>query len=80
MAFNMFPYSNLHELNLDWMLTELKDFSEQLDEFRTRLDTIREGILADCKAYTDEAIAEKYGEFQQQYNELVYKLTNSKAP
>ena len=74
MAFNMFPYSNMHELNLDWMLTELKDFSGQLDEFRTRLDTIREGILADCKKYTDAAIAEKYGEFQQQYNQLIIQI------
>ena len=74
MAFNMFPYSNLHELNLDWMLTELKDFSVQLDEFRTRLDTIRESILADCKKYTDEAIEEKYGEFQQQYNQLIIQI------
>ena len=74
MAFNMFPYSNMHELNLDWMLTELKDFSGQLDEFRTRLDTIREGILADCKMYTDAAIAEKYGEFQQQYNQLIIQI------
>ena len=76
MAFNMFPYSNMHELNLDWMLTELKDFSGQLDEFRTRLDTIREGILADCKTYTDAAIAEKYGEFQQQYNQLLIDFGN----
>ena len=74
MAFNMFPYSNFHELNLDWMLTELKDFSGQLEEFRTRLDTVREGILADAKTYTDAAIAEKYGEFQQQYNQLVIQI------
>lgn len=74
MAFNMFPYSNFHELNLDWILTELKDFSGQLDEFRIRLDTIREGILADCKKYTDSAIAEQYGVFQQQYNELVIQI------
>ena len=74
MAFNMFPYSNFHELNLDWMLTELKDFSEQLEEFRIRLDTTYEGVLADCKKYTDAAIEEKYGEFQQQYNELVIQI------
>lgn len=74
MAFNMFPYSNFHELNLDWILNELKDFSVQLEEFRIRLDTIHEGILADCKEYTDAAIADKYGEFQQQYNELVIQI------
>ena len=74
MAFNMFPYSNFHELNLDWILNELKEFSGQLEEFRIRLDTIREGILADSKEYTDAAISEKYGEFQQQYNQLVIRI------
>ena len=74
MAFNMFPYSNFHDLNLDWILNELKDFSGQLDEFRTRLDTVREGILADAKTYTDAAISEKYYEFQQQYNTLVIQI------
>ena len=74
MAFNMFPYSNFHELNLDWILNELKDFSGQLEEFRIRLDTIREGILSDSKEYTDAAISEKYGEFQQQYNQLVIQI------
>ena len=74
MAFNMFPYSNFHELNLDWILNELKEFSGQLEEFRIRLDTVREGILADSKEYTDAAIAEKYGEFQQQYNQLVIQI------
>lgn len=79
MAFEQFPYSNLHDLNLDWILSELKNFSGQLDEFRARLDTIREGILADSKAYTDAAIAEKYGEFQQQYNELITQIDQFQA-
>lgn len=74
MAFEQFPYSNFHDLNLDWILGQLKEFQAELTEFRLRLDTIREGILADAKAYTDAAIAEKYDEFQQQYNALVVQI------
>lgn len=74
MAFEQFPYSNFHDLNLDWILGQLKEFQAELTEFRLRLDTIREGILADSKEYTDAAIAEKYGEFQQQYNELLTQI------
>lgn len=74
MAFEQFPYSNFHDLNLDWILGQLKEFQAELTEFRVRLDTIREGVLADAKAYTDSAIDEKYGEFQQQYNALVIQI------
>ena len=74
MAFEQFPYSNLHDLNLDWILQQLKEFQTELTAFRLRLDTIREGILADAKLYTDAAIAEKYGEFQQQYNALLTQI------
>lgn len=74
MAFEQFPYSNFHDLNLDWILGQLKEFQTELTEFRVRLDTIRSGILADAKAYTDATIAEKYDEFQQQYNTLVIQI------
>lgn len=74
MAFEQFPYSNFHDLNLDWILGQLKEFQTELTEFRVRLDTIREGVLADAKTYTDSAIAEKYDEFQQQYNALVIQI------
>lgn len=74
MAFEQFPYSNFHDLNLDWILGQLKEFQAELTKFRGRLDTIRESVLADAKAYTDSAITEKYGEFQQQYNELVIQI------
>ena len=74
MAFEQFPYSNFHDLNLDWILGQLKEFQAELTEFRVRLDTIRDGVLADAKIYTDAAIAEKYDEFQQQYNNLVIQI------
>lgn len=33
MAFNQFPYSNFHELNLDWILQELKTLRTELLDF-----------------------------------------------
>lgn len=33
MAFNQFPYSNVHELNLDWLLQEIKNQSSFIRDF-----------------------------------------------
>ena len=33
MAFNQFPYSNFHELNLDWILSTLKNLKETMGDF-----------------------------------------------
>ena len=33
MALNQIPYTNVHTLNLDWILKELKKFESELDEF-----------------------------------------------
>lgn len=30
-VFNNFPYTNIHELNLDWILKKIKEFDETLD-------------------------------------------------
>ena len=34
--FERFPYTNIHELNLDWLLNAMKELSE---EFKTFADT-----------------------------------------
>lgn len=33
MAFHNWPYTNIHDLNLDWILEQLKNFSNQLSSF-----------------------------------------------
>lgn len=48
--FNVYPYTDFHELNLDWILATIK-------ELETRLDNISSDILNAAKAYTDEQIA-----------------------
>lgn len=56
--FEQFPYTNFHELNLDWVLTTVKSLSE-------KLDNIQETILAMANAYTDQQVAEVRSDFAQ---------------
>lgn len=48
--FEQFPYTNFHELNLDWILKKVKEFDERLNSFH---DT----LLAEANAYTDSHLA-----------------------
>lgn len=50
MAFEQFPYTNFHDLNLDWVLKEVKRVSEAVDKWSTE-------VLDAAKSYTDEKIA-----------------------
>ena len=50
MAFEQFPYTNFHDVNLDWMIKEVKRVSEAVDKWSTE-------VLDAAKAYTDEKIA-----------------------
>lgn len=48
--FEQFPYSNFHELNLDWILKKIKELDE-------KVDSIEDRILKQANAYTDQQIA-----------------------
>ena len=50
MAFEQFPYTNFHDLNLDWVLKEVKRVSEAVDNWSTE-------VLDAAKSYTDEKVA-----------------------
>ena len=50
MAFEQFPYTNFHALNLDWVPKADKRVSEAMDKWSTE-------VLDAAKAYTDEKIA-----------------------
>lgn len=50
MAFEQFPYTNFHDLNLDWVLKEVKRVSEAVDKWSTE-------VLDAAKTYTDEQVA-----------------------
>lgn len=66
--FEQFPYTNFHELNLDWIIKEIKNLNEKVDNIEDR-------ILTQAKAYTDEQVGLLRGEFGQ----LEVEFTQFKA-
>lgn len=51
--FDMFPYTNFHELNLDWWLNAMKNLEKKVADLETKITGLKEEILAE----TDEKIA-----------------------
>lgn len=62
------PYSNFHDLNLDWILQKIK-------EYEGRLDGIVEEAVARANAYTDQQIAQ----FKTEFDELVVQVEQEVA-
>lgn len=50
MAFQIYPYTNFHDLNLDWILEEVKRVSETVDNWGTT-------VLQQANDYTDTSTA-----------------------
>lgn len=62
--FENFPYTNFHELNLDWIIKTMK----ALDE---KVDSIEDRIYNKSKAYTDEQIEILRNEFNSLEDEFI---------
>ena len=62
--FENFPYTNFHEMNLDWVIKTMK----ALDE---KVDSIEDRIYNKSKAYTDEQIAILRNEFNSLEDEFI---------
>lgn len=62
--FEQFPYSNFHELNLDWIIQTVKDLDE-------KVNSIEDRIYNRAKAYTDEQVGQLRNEFNELVNEFV---------
>lgn len=58
--FNKYPYTDMHELNLDYILTKVKELDERVDKIS---DEIAEQVEADVKNYIDEQLALVIQEF-----------------
>lgn len=67
MAFEQFPYTNFHDLNLDWILQEVKTLSEKVDQ-------ITADILGQANAYTDEQILKFSGTLDDAVAKLQYSF------
>ena len=37
-VFNQFPYTNFHEVNLDWLIAKVKDLLDDWNEYKTEMD------------------------------------------
>lgn len=62
--FENFPYTNFHELNLDWIITTMKALDKKVDSIENR-------IYNKSKAYTDEQIAIIRNEFNALEDEFI---------
>lgn len=77
MAFEKYPYTNFHDLNLDWILAEVKRVGEAVDHWG-------ETVLEQSKAYTDDAnarlkaeINQSFQTFQNNVNTAIANFENS---
>ena len=58
--FDKYPYTDFHELNLDWLLAQMKALEKHVDDtYQNLYDTLSQ----DLKAYVDEEIASVLAEF-----------------
>ena len=49
-----YPTTNLHELDLSWILQKINEFGQRLDDFETDL---HDRLLAETEAYVDDQMA-----------------------
>ena len=66
MAFEQFPYTNFHDLNLEWILNVV-------DRVRTAVDTWSTEVLDAAKKYTDENVAAE----AERANQAILELKQS---
>lgn len=58
---NNYPYTSLHELNLDWLLAKMKELDEKVDDLvQTAIDEATEN----AKEYVDQELQEVLAEFE----------------
>ena len=60
--FDKYPYTDFHELNLDWLIAEMKALETKLDN---AIADITAAVIADVKDYVDEQLADLETEFAQ---------------
>lgn len=65
---NKYPYSDFHELNLDWVISTITEFDKKLDNYE---DT----VLEKAKEYTDSAIQESYSSLVSEFDTFKNEVT-----
>lgn len=60
--FNKYPYTDFHEMNLDWLLNAMKELDARLDG---AIDEITQTVTDNVKEYVDTELADLLAEFSQ---------------
>lgn len=60
--FDKYPYTDFHELNLDWLIAEMKALETKLDN---AIADITAEVIKDVEAYVDNELADLEREFAQ---------------
>ena len=72
-----YPTTNLHELDLSWILQKITEFGQRLDSFETDL---HDKLLAETEAYVDQEMAGLRADFAdlvESYTALQLMLIHS---
>lgn len=55
-VFSNFPYTNFHEMNMDWLLEQVRKISDEWDQYKTDMDLWKLGVddqLAEFQSWFD---------------------------
>ena len=65
--FNTYPYTDFHELNLDWILKKMQELQAQMDELIQK-------AIDEAKEYAKEYIDERLGTIEEEFAELQHNF------
>ena len=65
--FNTYPYTDFHELNLDWILKKMQELQAQMDELIQK-------AIDEAKEYAKEYIDERLGEIEREFAALQHNF------
>lgn len=79
MFWNKYPYLDVHEMNLDWILKQLEIFQTRIDELKI---TIKDEIMAEVQPQLDEQdnkiyqLTSDFEAFKTSVNDSIYAFEN----